>query len=109
MNFLKKLLKLAIQIHMFFNFLGYLSYTIDALVDTGALYSLAKLGVLPPDKQVLVENQIVLKLANGQSVTMKYESYYVPIILNPKEFIMDRIIQFSFLDGDFLVDNTFLK
>ena len=54
---------------LLFDFSNYHSYTIDALVDTDASYSLAKSGVLPPDKWVLTENPIILKLANGQLVT----------------------------------------
>ncbi|KAK2988420.1 hypothetical protein RJ640_007713 [Escallonia rubra] len=88
---------------------GLSPFKIDALVDTGASYCLARPGILLSEKWIKTDQLMSMRMANGEEVEPEYEAYHIPVIINGKQFIMERLIQFDSLDDDFLIGNTFLK
>ncbi|KAK2976178.1 hypothetical protein RJ640_012464 [Escallonia rubra] len=52
-------------------------FNIDALVDTGAFYCMARLGILPSEKWIKIDQLMSMRMTNGDEFEPEYEAYHI--------------------------------
>ncbi|KAK2979480.1 hypothetical protein RJ640_001364 [Escallonia rubra] len=82
---------------------------IQDIINTGASYCLTRPEILSSKKWIEIDQLVNMRMANGDEFEPEYEAYDIPVRINGKQFIIERVIQFDDLDGDFLIGNAFLK
>lgn len=76
-----------------FIILGYKSYSLSALIDTGATICTCRWNVLPSEKWMLMKSPIAVKGIDGKETKIKYKA--------------KNVAKFPNMHGDFLLGNLF--
>ncbi|KAK2970477.1 hypothetical protein RJ640_028566 [Escallonia rubra] len=63
---------------------GYHPFKINALVDTGASYCLARPRILPSEKWIKTDQHMNMRMANGNEFEPEYEACHISVIINGK-------------------------
>ncbi|KAK5835949.1 hypothetical protein PVK06_011674 [Gossypium arboreum] len=95
-------------IEITFQFREYKTYSLHALLNTGATTSSCRENAIPVEKWELMKNLIRAIGIDGKETIIQFKARNIPIYINNVRFVIPKILCFPEMHGDILLGNNFI-